>query len=59
MTIQIQPFDVDAFLMVLLVNSLLQTPAYKGEKPDLVARQAYEYLKGIRKVLERERGTDD
>lgn len=59
MTIQIQPPAFEAFLMVLLVASILSNPNQDGVNPSFAANHAAEYLKGIKKVLEQERGTDD
>lgn len=59
MTIQIQSPDFEALLMMLLVAGILSNPNQDGMNPSFAANHAAEYLKGIKKVLEQERGTDD
>ncbi|MFZ1567594.1 MAG: hypothetical protein WAT29_02140 [Thiolinea sp.] len=59
MTIQIQPPDFEALLMALLVAGILSHPDQSGVNPSFAAKHAHDYLKGIKKVLEQERGEGD
>lgn len=59
MTTQIQPLDFEAILITLLVAGILSNPDQGGVNPSFAAKTAAEYLKGIKQVLEQERGKGD